>query len=121
MCHHRVREGPKEEPMTVSTRAVPSTGHAATIPVIDFGPCFAGVPGALLSAAAQPRRALEHVGFFLIPFFLGPHIDTVIECLPTCQGPDNPRRFAPITYEACLTWWYDANCNAAARDDARPA
>ena len=32
------------------------------------------------------------------PFFLGPHIDTVIECLPTCQGPDTPPKYPPITY-----------------------
>jgi hypothetical protein len=44
----------------------------------------------------------------------------VIECLPTCHGPDNPPRFPPITYEAYLTWWYDANYNAAVQNDERP-
>jgi isopenicillin N synthase-like dioxygenase len=70
---------------------------------------------------STPHRALPPVGRprYAIPFFLGPHIDTVIECLPTCQGPDNPPRFPPITYEAYLTWWYDANYNAKTqRDDA---
>ena len=73
---------------------------------------------------STPHRALPPVGRhrYAIPFFLGPHIDTVIECLPTCQGPGNPPRFAPITYEAYLTWWYDANYNVAAqRDDALAA
>jgi isopenicillin N synthase-like dioxygenase len=68
---------------------------------------------------STPHRALPPVGRhrYAIPFFLGPHIDTVIECLPTCQGPENPPRFPPMTYEAYLTWWYDANYNAAVQRD----
>jgi len=68
---------------------------------------------------STPHRALPPVGRhrYAIPFFLGPHIDTVIECLPTCQAPDNPPRFPPITYAAYLTWWYDANYNVAAQRD----
>jgi isopenicillin N synthase-like dioxygenase len=70
---------------------------------------------------STPHRALPPVGRhrYAIPFFLGPHIDTVIECLPTCQGPGNPPRFPPITYEAYLTWWYNANYDASRQDDAR--
>ena len=235
--------------MAVSTRALSSSRADATIPVIDFGPCFSGVPGALETTAAQFRAAFENIGFlvmvnhgpaheraqqrlyehgpirgvdvgashafeasfaegqftfrlshyppvtaepnqfghrpphrrelpdvprpeggaglagahpagqwldvpsvpgsyavnagdmmhrwtngrfkstphralppvgqprYAIPFFLGPHIDTVIECLHTCQGPGNPPRFPPITYEAYLTWWYDANYKASAQTD----
>jgi isopenicillin N synthase-like dioxygenase len=68
---------------------------------------------------STPHRALPPLGRhrYAIPFFLGPHVDTVIECLPTCQGPGNPRRFPPITYEAYLTWWYDSNYNAALQGD----
>ena len=68
---------------------------------------------------STPHRAVPPVGRhrYAIPFFLGPHIDTVIECLPTCQGPDDPPRFPPITYEAYLSWWYDANYNASAQKD----
>jgi isopenicillin N synthase-like dioxygenase len=68
---------------------------------------------------STPHRAVPPVGEhrYAVPFFLGPHIDTIIECLPTCQGPDNPPRFPPITYEAYLTWWYDANYNARVQDD----
>ena len=30
--------------------------------------------------------------------FLGqPNYDTMVECLPTCQGPDNPSKYPPIT------------------------
>jgi isopenicillin N synthase-like dioxygenase len=68
---------------------------------------------------STPHRALPPVGRhrYAIPFFLGPHIDTVIACLPTCQGPDNPPKYPPITYEEYLRWWYDANYNAAAQQD----
>ncbi len=71
---------------------------------------------------STPHRALPPVGRhrYAIPFFLGPHIDTVIECLPTCQEPGNPARFPAITYESYLTWWYDNNYNASVqKDDAR--
>ena len=37
---------------------------AALIPVIDFGPVFAGVPGALERLAPQVGAACENVGFF---------------------------------------------------------
>jgi len=68
---------------------------------------------------STPHRALPPVERqrYAIPFFMGPHIDTVIACLPTCQGPDNPPRFPPITYEAYLLWWYDANYNATLQND----
>ena len=68
---------------------------------------------------STPHRALPPVGRprYAIPFFLGPHLDTEIACLPTCQGPDNPAKFPPITYDAYLHWWYDANYNARAQDD----
>jgi len=68
---------------------------------------------------STPHRAVPPVGRprYAIPFFLGPHLDTVIACLPTCQGPDNPPRFPPITYDAYLHWWYDANYNAATQKD----
>lgn len=37
---------------------------AAAIPVIDYGPYFAGEPGALEPLARQVRRACEDIGFF---------------------------------------------------------
>jgi isopenicillin N synthase-like dioxygenase len=64
---------------------------------------------------STPHRAVPPIGHdrYAIPFFLGPHLDTVIACLPTCQGPGNPPKFPPITYDAYLRWWYDANYDAA--------
>src|SRR5580704_7634538 len=37
---------------------------ASQIPVIDFGPYFAGEPGALERLAPQVRHACENMGFF---------------------------------------------------------
>ena len=58
----------------------------------------------------------EGVDRYAIPFFLGPHLDAVIECLPTCADQGRPARFEPITYEKYLNWWYDSNYDA--RDQA---
>jgi isopenicillin N synthase-like dioxygenase len=68
---------------------------------------------------STPHRALPPVGRhrYAIPFFLGPHIDTVIECLPTCRSADDPPRHPPITYGDYLTWWYDANYKASVQND----
>jgi isopenicillin N synthase-like dioxygenase len=68
---------------------------------------------------STPHRALPPVGRhrYAIPFFLGPHIDTLITCLPTCQECDFPPRYPPITYGAYLDWWYNANYPAALQQD----
>src|ERR1700733_13105562 len=39
---------------------------ASQIPVIDYGPYFAGAPGALDRLVPQVRHACENVGFFYI-------------------------------------------------------
>ena len=64
---------------------------------------------------STPHRALPPVGRprYAIPYFMGPHLDTEIACLPTCREPATPPRYPPITYAAYLDWWYDANYNAA--------
>ena len=63
---------------------------------------------------STPHRAVPPVGRhrYAIPYFLGPHLDTVIACLPTCQTPETPPKFPPITYSEYLHWWYDANYDA---------
>jgi isopenicillin N synthase-like dioxygenase len=40
------------------------TAAAATVPVIDFGPYFAGEPGALEALAVPLRYACKNIGFF---------------------------------------------------------
>ena len=68
---------------------------------------------------STPHRVLPPVDRhrYAIPFFLGPHLNTEIVCLPTCANNGNPPRFPPITYSDYMTWWYDANYNAADQDD----
>jgi isopenicillin N synthase-like dioxygenase len=72
---------------------------------------------------STPHRAVPPTGRprYAIPYFLGPHLDTVIECLPTCQRPNRPPNWPPITYDAYLQWWYDANYNVALQEDVAGA
>ncbi len=60
---------------------------------------------------STPHRALPPLDGerYAIPYFLGPHLDTEVACLPTCREPDDAPRFPPITYADYLAWWYDEN------------
>ena len=57
---------------------------------------------------------------YAIPYFMGPHMDTVISCLPGCSGRDNPAQFSDITYDDYISWWYDENYNADNQSDLAP-
>ena len=65
------------------------------------------------------HRARPPVGThrYAIPFFLGPHLDTLIECLPTCLEEDAEPRFPPITYGDYVEWWYTENYPPERQDD----
>lgn len=43
-------------------------------------------------------RASAHEDRYSNIFFLYPSVDAVLECLPTCQGPDNPAQYPPVTF-----------------------
>ena len=45
---------------------------------------------------------------YSIPVFFGPSGDAVIEVLPTCQGPQRPALYEPITYAKLREWYYGA-------------
>jgi isopenicillin N synthase-like dioxygenase len=51
---------------------------------------------------ATPHRVINRNdrSRYAIPFFLGPNHDVLVDCVPTCVGPDNPPRYEPITYGA---------------------
>ena len=44
----------------------------------------------------EPDRVLGSRRQTLV-FFHQPNYDALIECLPTCQGPDNPAKYPPVT------------------------
>jgi len=51
---------------------------------------------------ATPHRVINRndASRYAIPFFLGPNHDSIVDCVPTCVGPDNPPRYEPTTYGA---------------------
>ena len=68
---------------------------------------------------STPHRALPPVGVdrYAIPFFVGPHIDTIVECLPGCASAERPAQWPPITYGAWLEEWNNANYDPKAQHD----
>lgn len=60
---------------------------------------------------STPHRALNVSGRarYAIPFFFDAHPDTLISCLPTCQSPDNPPKYPPITYDEYALWYARRN------------
>lgn len=72
---------------------------------------------------STPHRAINGSGQdrYAIPFFFDCNIDWTMACLPTCQGPDNPPRYEPITYLEYMTGYTTANyaaVRASAEGDA---
>jgi len=49
---------------------------------------------------SAPHRVMNKTGErrYSIPFFTATRTDVRLECLPTCKGPGNPARYAPISY-----------------------
>ncbi len=51
---------------------------------------------------ATPHRVINRndASRYAIPFFLGPNHDSIVECVPTCVGPENPPHYEPTSYGA---------------------
>ncbi len=62
---------------------------------------FLSTPHGVLNDSGKDR--------YSIAFFYSPNVDAVIECLPSCAGPDNPPRYPPAVYRDLVLDFYNAN------------
>lgn len=71
---------------------------------------------------STPHRVLNESGKarYSMPVFFDPDTDYVMECLPTCQGPDNPPKYKPVTYGAYLDWFMKMNYFHQLADGGEP-
>jgi isopenicillin N synthase-like dioxygenase len=46
---------------------------------------------------------------YSIPYFFDPGVDTVVECIASCCGPDNPPRYPPTSWGDFLNERFNAN------------
>ena len=60
---------------------------------------------------STPHRILNVSGRdrYSVPFFVSPEYDTIIECLPGCEGPGNPAKYPPVSMEAFTIEFLDRN------------
>ena len=64
------------------------------------------------------RNANRHR--YAIPFFFDATYNYPMACLPTCQGPDNPPRYAPTTYLDYMRWFARQYDHVRAQDAHEP-
>ncbi len=50
-----------------------------------------------LHRVANPADGRPGTNRLSVAYFVAPNYDAVIECVPTCQGPDRPAKYPPVT------------------------
>ena len=73
---------------------------------------------------STPHRAINRnpgADRYAIPFFFDCSIDYPMECLPTCQGPDNPPKYEPISYMDYMLWFTRKNYDHVRSKDGTEA
>lgn len=60
---------------------------------------------------ATPHRVVNVSGRerYAIPFFFDCNYRAVMECIPTCTGPENPPKYPAITYPEYMEWYRNLN------------
>lgn len=53
-----------------------------------------------------PPRATDRIS---LPFFYNPHPDAVVDCIASCDTPEHPRKYAPMTYGEYHIWYITQN------------
>ena len=73
---------------------------------------------------STPHRAINRnpgADRYAIPFFFDCSIDYPMACLPTCQGPDNPPKYEPISYMDYMLWFTRKNYDHVRSKDGTEA
>jgi isopenicillin N synthase-like dioxygenase len=65
--------------------------------VVNIGDLMAMWTNDLYTSNLHRAANVSGVARISIPFFASPNGDAVIRCIETCQGPDNPPRYQPVT------------------------
>ena len=83
-----------------------STGFSAFTFVVNTGNSLSRwTNGRFLSTKHHVINSTGE-GRYSIPTFFGANLDAEIRCVPTCDTPEHPAEFPPITYRDLQNWYF---------------